>query len=201
MPRADANLVPLPDAVTDEQAIIASDVFPTGYFAARLAEVTPGDTVAVFGCGPVGQLAVASARHLGATRVFAVDRDRSRLEKARRQHAEPIDFDAEDPVEVIRELTGGIGADRVIDAVGLVYPQTAASWPIGIAMNRNLTVRAGNCPHRALLPELIDIIAAGQLDPGRAVTEQEGITDAVAAYRTFDAHQPGWVKVANDPAA
>jgi threonine dehydrogenase-like Zn-dependent dehydrogenase len=81
-----------------------------------------------------------------------------------------------------------------------VYPQTAASWPIGIAMNRNLTVQAGNCPHRALLPELIDVIAAGQLDPARAITEKEPMTDAVEAYRRFDAHDPGWVKVAMDPA-
>lgn len=257
VPAADANLIPLPDTVSDEQAIIASDVFPTGYYAAKLAEVSRGDTVAVFGCGPVGQLAIASARHLGATRVFAVDRVGNRLEKARRQHVEPIDFAAEDPVEVIRELTGGIGADRVIDAVGVdayapnpddsperrtaereeasgggqtawhagdapsqasewavqavakagtvsivgVYPQTARTWPIGVAMNRNLTVRAGNCPHRALLPELIDIIAAGALDPARVITEQQGLVDALQAYRHFDEHDAGWVKVAIDPAA
>ncbi|OZM77209.1 alcohol dehydrogenase catalytic domain-containing protein [Pseudonocardia sp. MH-G8] len=256
VPRADANLVPLPDTVSDEQAIILSDVFTTGFYGAQLAEVGPGDTVAVFGCGPVGQLAIASARHLGATRVFAVDGVPGRLEKARRQHVEPVDFTSEDPVAAIRELTGGIGADRVIDAVGVdayappgagdperrteeleevsgggdtawnvgdapsqasqwavqavakagtvgivgVYPQTAASWPIGMAMNRNLTVKMGNCPHRALMPELIDIVAAGQLDPARAITEKEPMTDAVEAYRTFDAHEPGWVKVAVEPA-
>jgi threonine dehydrogenase-like Zn-dependent dehydrogenase len=256
VPFADANLVPLPETVTDEQAIVASDVLPTGYFGAKLAEVSRGDTVAVFGCGPVGQLAIASARHLGATRVIAVDRDPWRLEKARRQHVEPVDFSREDPVAVIRELTGGIGVDRVIDAVGVdaytpsgeaderhrgevhevtsggevawsaadapsqaaewaveavakagtvgvigVYPQTARSWPIGIALNRNLTVKLGNCPHRALLPELIDLIAADALDPARVLTQDKQLDDVLDAYRRFDQHQSGWVKVALRPAA
>lgn len=253
VPMADANLVPLPGTVSDDQAIVASDVLPTGYFGAQLAEVSKGDTVAVFGAGPVGQLAIACARHFGATRVIAVDREPWRLEKARRQHVEPVDFSTEDPVETIRELTGGIGVDRVIDAVGVdayappggdgagrsevaeaagggetawqvadapsqaaqwavqavakagtvgvvgVYPQTARSWPIGIAMNRNLTVRMGNCPHRALLPELIDLMASGKLDPAKVLTQHEGMADAVEAYRRFDEHEAGWVKVAIQP--
>src|SRR5207247_1002360 len=78
-----------------------------------------GDTVAVFGCGPVGQFAVASARLLGAGRIFAIDTVPSRLDLARFQGAEAIDFNAEDPVEALRELTGGIGVDRAIDAVGV----------------------------------------------------------------------------------
>lgn len=119
VPYANVGLVKIPDGVTDNDAIMLSDIFPTGYFGADLAEVTPGDTVAVFGCGPVGQFAIMSARHLGAGRIIAVDRVQSRLEMARSQGAEVIDFGREDPVEVILELTGGIGVDRVIDAVGV----------------------------------------------------------------------------------
>ncbi len=96
-----------------------SDIFPTGYFGAELAEIADGNTVAVFGCGPVGQFAIASAFLLGAGRVLAVDRQPSRLEMARAQGAEVINFDEEDPVEAIRNLTGGIGVDRAIDAVGV----------------------------------------------------------------------------------
>jgi threonine dehydrogenase-like Zn-dependent dehydrogenase len=253
VPFAAANLVPLPDAVSDEQAIVLSDIYPTAWFGARCAEVSQGDTVAVFGCGPVGLLAIAAAWRLGAGRVIAVDNVASRLEMARSQHAEPVDFGAEDPVAVIGELTGGIGADRVIDAVGVdayssdgearedeiteasgggatawghgrapsqaaqwtvesvakagslgiigVYPPTMRHWPIGAAMNKNLTVKMGNCPHRAIIPQLVDLVASGVSDPARLLTQVEPIRDVIKAYRTFDSREPGWVKVALAPVA
>jgi threonine dehydrogenase-like Zn-dependent dehydrogenase len=119
IPFAAVGLVKLPESVTDDQAIMLSDIFPTGYFAAILAEVRPGDTVAVWGCGPVGQFAIASARLKGAGRVFAVDDVPSRLEMARAQGAEVVNFNEDDPVDAIRSLTGGIGVDRAIDAVGV----------------------------------------------------------------------------------
>ena len=119
IPFANVGLVKLPEEVDDERAILLSDIFPTGYFGAELAEVGDGDTVAVFGCGPVGQFAILSAKLFGAGRVFAVDCLADRLEMARKQGAEVIDFSREDPVEIIRQQTGGIGADRVIDAVGV----------------------------------------------------------------------------------
>jgi threonine dehydrogenase-like Zn-dependent dehydrogenase len=248
IPFAAANLIPLPDAVTDEQAIVLSDIYPTAWFGAQCAEVSRGDTVAVFGCGPVGLLAIASAWRLGAGRVIAVDDVASRLEMARSQHAEPVDFGTEDPVAVIRELTGGIGTDRVIDAVGVdaysgtgeqhqdeiieaagggattweygtapsqaaqwavesvakagsigiigVYPPTVRSWPIGAAMNKNLTVKMGNCPHRAIIPQLVELVASGVSDPAQLLTQIAPVDDVLKAYRTFDAHEPGWVKVA-----
>jgi threonine dehydrogenase-like Zn-dependent dehydrogenase len=119
IPYAYVNHVKLPESVTDEQAIMISDIFPTAYFGAELAEITDGDTVAVFGCGPVGQFAIASAFIMGAGRVIAVDRQPSRLEMARAQGGEVVNFDEEDPVEAIQTLTGGIGADRIIEAVGV----------------------------------------------------------------------------------
>ena len=139
IPFASMGLVKLPDEVTDDEAILLSDVFPTGYFGAELAEIVDGDTVAVFGCGPVGQLAILSARLLGAGRVFAVDSIPSRLEAARGLGAEIIDFATEDPVEAIVRLTGGIGADRAIDAVGV--DATTASGGPAAARARDLADR------------------------------------------------------------
>jgi threonine dehydrogenase-like Zn-dependent dehydrogenase len=118
IPFANVGLVKLPDNVEDDDAILLSDIFPTGYFGAKLAEINPGNVVAVFGCGPVGLFAVISAYVLGAGRVLAIDRIESRLNMARSLGAEVINFGHENPVEVIKDLTGGIGVDRVIAAVG-----------------------------------------------------------------------------------
>lgn len=119
VPFANVGMVKLPDSVTDDEAILLSDIFPTGYFGAKLAEVTSGDTVAVFGCGPVGQFVITSLKLLGAGRIFAIDTIPSRLEMARAQGAEVIDFNREHPVMAIREMTNGVGVDRAVDAVGV----------------------------------------------------------------------------------
>jgi threonine dehydrogenase-like Zn-dependent dehydrogenase len=119
IPFANITMVKLPEEVSDDQAILISDIFPTGWFGADNAEIRAGNTVAVFGCGPVGQFAIASAKLMSAGRIIAVDHREDRLALARRQGAECINFDREDPVKTILEMTGGIGADRVIDAVGV----------------------------------------------------------------------------------
>ena len=128
IPYANVGPVKLPDNVSDEEALLISDIFPTAYFGADIAGVKDGDTVAVFGLGAVGQFAVRSAFIMGAGRVLAVDRIQSRLEAARAQGAEVINFEEEDPVQTIFELTGGIGVDRVIEAVG-VDAEHASSGP------------------------------------------------------------------------
>jgi threonine dehydrogenase-like Zn-dependent dehydrogenase len=119
VPFANVNLYPLPDDIDDEQGILLSDIFPTSYMAAELAEIRPGKSVAVFGCGPVGQFAIASAKLMRAGRIFAIDTIESRLEMARAQGAEVIDFNREDPVEALKGFTNKIGVDRAIDAVGV----------------------------------------------------------------------------------
>lgn len=119
IPFANVGLVKLPDEITDAQAILLSDIFPTAYFGADIAGIDAGNTVAVFGCGPVGQLVIASAKLMDAGRVFAIDCVPSRLNMARAQGAEVINYEEEDPVEALRRLTGGIGVDRAIDAVGV----------------------------------------------------------------------------------
>lgn len=119
VPFANVGLVKIPDNVSDDKAILLSDIFPTGFFGAKLAEVKKGNVVAVFGCGPVGLFAIISAQLLGAGRVIAVDRIPDRLAKAQELGAEIINFEEEDPVKTIKKLTGNIGADRIIEAVGV----------------------------------------------------------------------------------
>jgi threonine dehydrogenase-like Zn-dependent dehydrogenase len=119
IPLADPTLITLPAEVGDDRAILISDIFPTGYYGADMAGIQPGDSVAVFGCGPVGLFAVISARLLGAGHVFAIDTLPDRLEKARELGAETIDYNKESPVERLKELTSGAGVSRAIDAVGV----------------------------------------------------------------------------------
>jgi threonine dehydrogenase-like Zn-dependent dehydrogenase len=267
IPFAHVGLVKLPESVTDEQAILLSDIFPTGYFGATLADIKPGKTVAIFGCGPVGQFAIASAQLLGAGRVIAVDCIPSRLDLARAQEAEVINFAEDDPVEAILALTDGIGVDRAIDAVGVdavrphegpaagrakseadefdrelqmvapkaspkgpnwhpgdapsqalrwavqglakagthaiigVYPPTLETYPIGTAMNRNLTIKAGNCNHRKYVRPLLDLVESGTVHPEMVLTEEEPIANAIDAYKAFDRREPGWIKVMLQPQA
>jgi threonine dehydrogenase-like Zn-dependent dehydrogenase len=264
VPWAHVNLVKIPDAISDDQAILMSDIVPTGWFAADLADIEHGHTVAVFGCGPVGQFAIAAARLMGA-RVIAVDHLDDRLDMARRQGAECVNFDQEDPVKTILALTNGIGVDRAIDAVGVdaqhahsgpaaneakqqanefkkeqkeiepkairegkqwvagdapsqalswavealakagqvsivgVYPPTDKVFPIGQAMNKNITVKMGNCNHRRYYNTLIDLVLSGVLDPARVLTKKEPVQGSVEAYEAFDRREPGWIKVELKP--
>lgn len=120
VPFADVGPIKVPDHLTDEQVLFLSDIFPTGYMAAENCSIKPGDTIAVWGCGPVGLLAIASAYLLGAERVIAIDRFPERLRKAREQcNADTLDYEQVDVLEALRELTGGRGPDACIDAVGM----------------------------------------------------------------------------------
>lgn len=265
VPFAHVTCVKLPNEIRDEQAILLSDIFPTGYFGAKLAEIESGDTVAVFGCGPVGQFAIASAKMLGAGRIFAIDSVPSRLDMARAQGAEIINFEREDPVALLKELTLGIGVDRAIDAVGIdanhahsgpakatkdqvkqfksdvaavapktnpssgnwepgdgpsqvlswaveglakagtlsiigVYPESAKTFPIGQAMNKNLTIKMGNCNHRHYMPLLIEAVRSGRADPTAILSHTGALANAIEAYQAFDRREAGWTKVELQPA-
>ena len=120
VPFADVGLFKIPDGLTDEQVLFLTDVFPTGYMAAENCDIEPGDIVAVWGCGPVGQFAIKSAYMLGAERVIAIDRVPERLQMAQDiGNAEVLNFEEIDVGEALKEMTGGRGPDAVIDAVGL----------------------------------------------------------------------------------
>ena len=119
VPFADFNLLALPGGTEHERDFtMLSDIFPTGYHGAALAGVSPGDTVVVYGAGPVGLLAAHGSYLRGAARVFVVDMEKDRLELARRFDATPLNLADGDPVEQIMDATGGLGADRGIEAVG-----------------------------------------------------------------------------------
>jgi len=262
VPFANVGLVKLPEEVDDDQAILLSDIVPTAYMAAENAQIKPGNTIAVFGLGPVGQFCVACAKLFDVGRIITIDTIPSRLEMARAQGAEVIDFNAEDPIAAIKELTSGIGVDRVIDAVGVDAnrphsgpaakpaakkhakekekvapeanpkdgnwepgdaPSIVLSWsveavakagtvsiigvysevdsfPMGNAMEKNLTLTMGNCNHRRYIPHLLELVSSGSLNPAKILTQREPMTSVIEAYKAFDKRKPGWIKVKLEPA-
>src|SRR5579885_1530205 len=118
VPYADVGPIKIENGLSDEQVLFLSDIFPTGYMAAENCNIQPGDTIAVWGCGPVGQFAIRSAYLLGAERVIAIDNVLERLEMAKQAGAQTISSD-EDVFEILKEWTGGMGPDACIDAVGM----------------------------------------------------------------------------------
>ncbi len=129
VPFADVGPIKIPDGLTDEQVLFLSDVFPTGYMAAENCSIQPGQVIAVWGCGPVGQFAIRSAYMLGAERVIAIDRIPERLQMAQEQgKAEILNYeDDKDVVEALKDMTGGRGPDACIDAVGMEAHGTGIS--------------------------------------------------------------------------
>ncbi|MBV8636714.1 MAG: glutathione-dependent formaldehyde dehydrogenase [Candidatus Eremiobacteraeota bacterium] len=119
VPFADCGPLKIPDELEDEQVLYLSDILPTGYMAAENANIKPGDVVAVWGCGPVGQFAIRSAFLLGASRVVAIDRFDERLDLAREAGAETVNHDDTNVLEALYQCTGGRGPDACIDCVGM----------------------------------------------------------------------------------
>ncbi|HNR13223.1 MAG TPA: zinc-dependent alcohol dehydrogenase [Thermodesulfobacteriota bacterium] len=120
VPFADVGPIKVPDELSDDQVLFLSDIFPTGYMGAEMCSIQPGDTIAVWGCGPVGLLAMKSAFLLGAERVIGIDRFSDRLRMAREQvEAETINYEEVELLDVLKEMTGGRGPDACIDAVGM----------------------------------------------------------------------------------
>jgi threonine dehydrogenase-like Zn-dependent dehydrogenase len=119
VPFADIGTVKIENGFSDEQVLFLSDIFPTGYMAAEQCNIQSGDTVAIWGCGPVGQFAIRSCFMLGAERVIAIDRFPERLRMAREGGADTIDYEETDAYDMLMQLTGGRGPDSCMDAVGL----------------------------------------------------------------------------------
>ncbi|MFR9731111.1 glutathione-independent formaldehyde dehydrogenase [Saccharopolyspora sp. MS10] len=137
VPYADFNCLVLPpDGSKEADYVLLADIFPTGYHGCELAQVAPGETCAVYGAGPVGLMAAYSALLRGASRVYSVDRVPERLSKAEQIGAIPIDFSAGDPVEQIKEQTGGAGTDKGVDAVGYqAHTADAATEEPAVVLN------------------------------------------------------------------
>ncbi len=146
VPYADVGPIKVPDGLTDEQALFLSDIFPTGYMAAEFCNIQPGETVAIWGCGPVGQMAIRSAYMLGAERVIAVDSVAERLALAAASGALTLNYLETDIYDEIMQLTGGRGADACIDAVG-TEADPAASWDSRIDRIKVATFMGTDRPH------------------------------------------------------
>jgi threonine dehydrogenase-like Zn-dependent dehydrogenase len=235
----------IPDDLDDDQALFLGDILPTGYQGAEMAGLAGGETVVIFGCGPVGLFAAKSAWMMGAERVIMVDHVPERLAFARTFCAvETVDFQEHlpDPVPYLRELTGGRGPDACIDAVGMeaagsklhkvmgmlkleAGAPTALNWaiqtvrragtvsiigvygppfnliPIGVAMNKGLTLRMNQCNVRRYMPHLLQRIQEGALDPTRIITHRFPLKDAPHAYQLFSDKEDGCIKCVLMPQA
>jgi threonine dehydrogenase-like Zn-dependent dehydrogenase len=146
VPYADSGPIVVPEGLSDEQVLFLSDIFPTGYMAAEFCDIQGGDTIAIWGCGPVGQMAIRSAFLLGAERVIAIDTVPERLALAREGGAETLDFREEDIYDRIMDLTDGRGADACIDAVG-TEPATMASFDSVVDRIKVATFMGTDRPH------------------------------------------------------
>jgi threonine dehydrogenase-like Zn-dependent dehydrogenase len=232
VPFADFGPLKIENGFTDEQVLFLSDIFPTGYMGADLCDIKPGQVIAVWGCGPVGLLAMKSAFLLGAERVIGIDRFEYRLQMARDIGVETINYEeVEDgPLETLNQMTGGRGPDACIDAVGLeahspglqyaydrtkqalklesdrpialreaimacrnggivsvlgVYGGMIDKFPMGVVMNRGLTIRSAQTPvHRYMRP-LLDLIENGKIDPSFVITHRMPLADAAKGYKIF----------------
>src|SRR5579885_429559 len=149
VPFADVGTLKVPSTLSDEQVLFLSDIFPTGYMGAEMCDIKPGDTVAVWGCGPVGQFSIKSAFLLGAERVIGIDRIPERLRMAEASGAETINYEEENTYEALMEMTGGRGPDSCIDDVGLeahgghgiVYAYDRAKQMLGAETDRPIALR------------------------------------------------------------
>lgn len=245
VPYADVGPIKVPNHLTDEQVLFLSDIFPTGYMAADFCNIQPGDTIAIWGCGPVGLIAIRSAFLLGAERVIAIDTVPERLALAQQSGALTLDFKKEDIYERIQDLTDGRGADACIDAVGTeadvmasfdsvidrikvatfmgtdrphvlrqaihccrnfgtvsivgVYGGFVDKIPMGSAINRGLTFRMAQTPVQHYLPQLLERIEKGEIDPSFVITHRATLEEGPMLYRTFRDKQDGCIKVVLKP--
>jgi alcohol dehydrogenase len=216
LPFADLSTYKLPATITDEAAVLLADILPTSYEVGVLnGQVHPGDTVVVVGVGPIGLAAILTARLFSPSHIIAVDKADSRLQAAKQFGADIVAKPDGDPLELVRAVTGGLGADVVIEAVGT--PETfelctTLVRPGGRVANvgvhgkpatlhledlwiRNVTITTGLVDTYST-PTLLKMLGSGQLDVGHMITHRFGFDDFVEAYRTFaDPTQTGALKV------
>ena len=246
VPFADATQIKVPDSLTDEQVLFLGDIFPTGWQAAVQCDIQPTDTVAVWGCGPVGQMAIRSAILLGAKQVVAIDHLPERLGMAEAGGAIAINFKEASVVERLNDLTGGKGPEKCIDAIGMeshvtfsqpdsvldrakqmlmlasdrphvlremiyvcrpagvlsipgVFGGFADKVPMGMVMNKGLTIRTGQTHVNRWTDDLLRRIEQGQIDPSFVVTHTARLEDGPDMYRMFRDKQDSCIKVVLKP--
>ncbi|HEY8598045.1 MAG TPA: zinc-dependent alcohol dehydrogenase [Thermomicrobiales bacterium] len=245
VPFADNDCFLVPEGVPDEQALFLSDAAPTGYMGADFCNLKGGETVAVWGAGGVGLMAMQSAYLMGAERVIAIDRLPERLQMARdHAKAETLDYTQVDNVtEALKEMTGGRGPDACIDAVGMeghgtgidyaydrvkqtlrletdraqalrqaivacrkggivsvlgVYGLTD-KFPLGVLMNKGITLRTAQQHGQAYLPRLLAHAVQGELDPSYLATHRFSLEEAPRGYEMFKHKEDGCVRAVFAP--
>lgn len=244
VPYADKGCFLIPEGLTDEQVLFASDALPTGYMAADMA-VKPGDIVAVWGCGGVGQMAIRSAWMKGASRVIAIDRFDYRLIMAKRfGKAEILNYEETDVLEALKEMTGGRGPDCCIDAVGLeahttgiehvydkvkqqvrlqtdrpavlrqsilacrkggtvsvvgVYSGLIDKFPMGVLMNKALTLKTGQMHAQKYIPSLLEHIRKGDIDLSYLLTHKWALDKGAEGYKMFNDKSDSCMRVVFAP--
>ena len=245
VPFADKTHVKIPNGLSDEQVLFLGDIFPTGWQAVVQCDIQSTDTVAIWGAGPVGQMAIRSAVLLGAKQVIAIDRVPERLTMAQAGGATTLNFETDNVVDRLNELTVGKGPEKCIDAVGMeahatatldsiydrvkqavmlesdrahvlremmyvcrpagvlsipgVYGGLIDKLPIGMVMNKGLTIRTGQTHVNRWTDDLLRRIEEGQIDPSFVITHRVGLQDGPGMYDTFREKRDGCIKVVLKP--
>jgi threonine dehydrogenase-like Zn-dependent dehydrogenase len=216
VPFADLFALRIPENVADEEAVLLTDILPTGYLGALRASIRPGATVAVIGLGPVGIMALQCAALFGPARILAVDQVPERLKRAERLGAEPIDASSVPGAAQVMEATGGRGADSVIEAVGAdatvldavscaaaggtvsivgVNLSLALPFPMGLVFLKSLTLRTIFAPIPGTWPALVPLVQAGRLQLVDTFTHRMPLSQVGEAYDLFDSRRDGVLKV------
>ena len=232
VPFADRGAFVLSEDIPDEKAVFLSDAVPTGYMAAEMGNIKPGDIVAVWGAGAVGQMAIQNAYLMGAEKVIAIDEYDFRLQAAAKYSgAEALDYTKTDIIEALKEATGGRGPDVCIDAVGMearsggieqyydktkqllrlesdrpavlrqaimacrkggtisvvgVYSGMIDKFPMGVLMNKGITLRGGQMRAQKHIPMLMELLQQGRINPGFLLTHPMSLESGPAAYEMFN---------------
>jgi len=210
----------LPDDMDWDVGMMLGDILPTGYYAAVNAGMTPHGTYAVVGCGPVGLMAILCARHLGASRIYALDRVPARLAAAEALGAMPVDVTREDAVAVVGRATQGRGADGVMELVGaaaaarLAYDLVRPGGTLSVAgvhtdphfafspedaYNKNLTYKVGRCPARHFMQDLLPLAREAAPRLRALISRRLPLTEGRRAYQLFAARAQDCTKVVFTP--
>ena len=220
-PHADGTLFKLPEDVPSEVGLFLGDIMATGYFVADMAGIqTSSEVCVVIGCGPVGLMAIAGAKELGARKIYAVDLLPERLQLAEHFGAIPLNPQVSDPISVIKQETSGRGAAAVMEVVGrketarLAYNLVRPGGTISIAgvhtdphfpfsppevYDKNLTIRVGRCPARTYMEPLLKLIRKGEYDFSSMITHRMPLSDGVKGYDIFSKRLDGCIKVLLEP--
>lgn len=221
VPYADNGLNHIPDAVSDEAALLVGDVLATGFWAAEIAEISPAETVAVIGAGPTGLCTAMCARLYSPARLAVIDVSDERLEFAKAHGLADLTINPlrEDPLEIVRGLTDGRGADRVFEVAGgrntfemawrlarcsgtvcLVahYEEDPQKLPLREMYGKNLVFKTGGV-HANACAKTLSLIEAGMLDTRPLITHRLPLDDALEGYRLFEAQEDHVIKVAITP--